>query len=180
MFNLIAKNSALIGAALIALLFQTACSQSQVTLTLGLVDAAVETYLNNADPRYAPIVDPYLNAVTAGVDYALTEWKSADSTALKFDKITANFAAIAKPIFPAGTPATAINDIALITATVQTFLSAIQTTKAAVVATPLGAESFAAPATSAPAPKLSRGDKQALPKIAAANAKLKARLLQRR
>jgi len=98
--------------ALAGLLSQTARSQSSVTITLGLIDASVETYLDNADPQYAAIVNPYLTA-NAGVEYALTEWKTTDSAELKFTKIAAAFSQIAKPIFPYATPATLIANVGL-------------------------------------------------------------------
>jgi hypothetical protein len=176
MFNPTAKYSAMVGIAVIALLFQTACSQSQITLTLGLVDTAVETVLNAAAPQDAALVNPYLTGVTDAVSYATTEWATADSAALKFTKIAAQFALIAQPDLPPGTPATVIADAGLVTKAVETFLASIETTTAAITATPAGAQAFFAPAASAKAPKLSRGDKQAIPKIVAKNALLKARL----
>jgi len=164
--------------ALAGLLSQTACSQSSVTITLGLIDASVETYLDNADPQYAAIVNPYLTAANTGVQYALTEWKTTDSAELKFTKIAAAFSQIAKPIFPNGTPATLIANVGLVSTAIEKFLATLQTTSAVLSSTPAGAEAFTAAAASPKALKLTRGDKQALPKIADKNAKLKARLKQ--
>jgi hypothetical protein len=157
-----------------ALLSQTACAQSDVTLTLGLVVSSATAFLDIADPSAAAVAGPYLTSVSNFVSFSTTELDSSDSAAVKADKIAQEALTLAKPNLPPGTATNVIEALAAVAAEVTAFLAAIKTTSAAVQALPSGAEAFAAsgPKTL----KMSRGDKQALPKIKASNDKLKTRI----
>lgn len=159
------------------------CSQSQVTITLDLVvtaaDVAVST-LETTGQIPAPIaneVTSYLGQVTTAVDFATTELATTDTAAIKATKITSEFAALALPQLPPGGPAAIVATINAVAQAIGKFLATIQTTSAQ-LETP-GALAFAGSSGSA---KLNSADKKALPKIAARNAAVKAKLkaLQKR
>lgn len=125
-----------------ALLFQTACGASQVTETLSLVVAAASAVIDVTNPALAPVIAPYLTDVTNAVDFATTELASADSGALKTDKIAAKFAMIVQPSLPSGTASTVVLAIEAVTHAVSNFLTTIQATKAEFQSTPAGASAF--------------------------------------
>jgi hypothetical protein len=156
---------------------ESACPSGQTVLTTTLqgVVTAVSIILPIVAPAIAPFVTPYLNQVTTAVDEAVTEFNSTDSALDKAKKILDDFAGIVAPDLPPGTDQNVLNDVLAVAKAVEAFLSSISTT-VAVVSKTLGPK--AAQAHGPKAVQLSKGDVNALPKIALANAANHASLLK--
>jgi hypothetical protein len=152
------------------LLFQAACGQTAVTETLQLVVTAAGAAIDILDPSLAPIVAPYLSAVSSAVDYAITELDSSDPPAQKAAKIAQQFAAIAAPILPPGTASTIVSAIEAVASAVNVFLGSIGSTSKTAVALHT---------SDSKALSLSRADRDMLPKIRAANAANRAKLARK-
>lgn len=120
------------------LLSQTACSQSQVTITLDLIvtaaDAAVSTLqaTGQISPVEAALVQTYLTEVTDSVSFATTELASSDSSEVKAAKITANFAKIVAPQL-SGAPAAIVSTIGAVASAISNFLTTLTVTTAQLV-----------------------------------------------
>lgn len=159
------------GVLIATLVFETACSQSEVLTTLNLIVTAATTavdVLQSAGvlpPGTAALVLPYLNGVSAAVDYATTELGSTDSASVKAAKITQQFAMIVAPNLPPGTASAIVSAIEEVAGKVAAFLSTLQ----------VGAGKLALEAPDSQVP-VSKGDAKALGTIKARNAHLHARL----
>lgn len=97
-----------------------------VTNTLQLVIAAAEAAVSVASPAEAVVVNPYLLAVSQATSFAASELASTDSTANKVEKIVNQFATIAAPQLPAGTPQKIVAVIKAVDTAVVNFLASIQ------------------------------------------------------
>jgi len=156
-----------------ALLFETACGQSQVTETLALVVAAASAAIDVADPALAPVVAPYLTGVTNAVDFAATELASTDTDAVKAAKIAQEFASVAAPNLPPGTALTIVTVIGAVATAVKNFLGTVAATSATLEGNAAYVESFAAKGKGL---KMSSADQKAIAKIQVENAKARAKL----
>lgn len=170
--------SALLSIAVIGtLLFQVACSQSQVTVTLGLVVAASSaavTTMESAgqlDQNTATQIIGYLNSVTSGVQYADTELSSTDTSEVKGLKIAQYFAKnVLLPNIPAGTASNIVAVINNVATSVVNFLAQVSTTTPA--ALKVGAKA------SGSVFSLTHGDMQALSRIRTADAQVQNNIVQ--
>lgn len=149
---------------LVSLLILQGCAIS-VTSTLQLVIAAAEAAIPVIDPAAASVAMPYLKAVSQAVSFASTELASADTSAVKAEKIITQFATIAAPNLPPGISQTIVSAVLAVTSAVGNFLATIQTAAPpAVAATAVRISGRAAPKPTA-VPKqitVSAKDQQAL------------------
>lgn len=153
---------------------QVACTQSEITLTLGLIVSSAQTFLDIADPPVAALAAPYFTQVNAFVSFSTAELASTDSGATKASRIAQEALKLSVPNLPAGTPQSIANALSAVVTNIINFIAAIHSLSAELTATPAGALAFAA--SGPKAVKLNHKDKTALKKIEEANAKLKARL----
>jgi len=109
----------------VALLFQTACSQSQVTETLALVTAAADAAVGVLAPGTQALVVPYLNEVTSATDFAVTELQSTDAPGVKAAKIAAQFASVVAPQLPPGTASTIVLAVGAVGKAITAFLATL-------------------------------------------------------
>jgi hypothetical protein len=121
---------------LIAILFSimalTGCGVSNVTTTLEIVITSAETAVGvlgatgTIPPAVVTQVDTYLTLVSQATSFAATELASSDSSAVKADKIIAQFASISAPILPPGIAQTIVAVIQAVANAVANFLNTIQ------------------------------------------------------
>lgn len=128
-------------AALVCLLSlcTVACSSSNLVplldATVSAADAAVAELASSGtiDPAAAQKITNYLGQVATAASEASTELASSDSTAVKTEKITADFAAIVVPDVANLSPALAAS-IRAVDAAVQAFVSALTSANAQIEA----------------------------------------------
>jgi hypothetical protein len=183
------KRSLCLGATLALCLGLVACSQSQVTVTLDIAVTVADTLVGALEttgtipPPVAALIEDFTTKFSNDAAFAITEFGSSDSTALKFSKVIAQFADICPagagaqcvgPVLPSGIPSTIGIIIEQLAKAITNFLATMPATTTAIVAQPGGTRAINS--SGVKAIQLTRGDKQALPKIAAKNAVLKAKL----
>lgn len=170
------RSRAILAAILAGTLALASCSQSQVTVTLDLVvtaaDVAVSTLQSTGalPPGTATVIQGYLGSVTTAVSFATTELASADTGAVKASKIAAEFAMLAVPNLPAGTPQVIGETLQAVASAIANFLATLPT----VAGTgPLVAKADGTAAPTKAQVKIAQGQ---LDKIAGHNAKVRAKL----
>jgi hypothetical protein len=157
---------AALGAATLPLI---GCGQSSVTTTLQLIISGAEAllpFVPGLNGAQAALVTAALEGLSDATAFATTELASADSSAEKFTKISAEFAKVAIGSLSgqlSGAPLKVLTIISNIATAVGNFLATIQAAPAAARA-------------GGYKPQLTAGDLKALPKIRARALALRAKL----
>jgi len=118
------------------------CGSSQVVTSLEVVIVSAEAAVTalgatgTIPPATVVTLDAYLKSTMQATLFASTELQSSDPPAVKATKIVQQFAAIAAPNLPPGTPAAIVAVIQAVTSAVAGFLQTIQPAAAQPAARP--------------------------------------------
>lgn len=149
-YNGLMKKLILLTTVALSAVLMIGCSQSTiVTILQDAVDAAQVAFPLLAaeaglDPALVAQTTKYLQDVNQGIAAAVPILASSATPAEKAAEIAAEFANIAEPDFPAGTPQIIVSAIDLVAQDVAKFLTSIATAKTVAAKTPKAKTDFSA------------------------------------